>query len=96
MPAVWMPPSMHRLQRREAFLGGVAQTLVAGHEGALGRRLLLLVEHRRLDGADLAVEPALGPGLLGSGLRLEAPLVDVVAGDSAALGDPLGSGELVG
>ena len=59
-------------------------------------RLLVLVEHRCLDRADLAVEPALGPGLLGLSLRLEPELVDVLAGDAAPLGDPLGGGELVG
>ena len=59
-------------------------------------RLLVLVEHRRLDRADLAVEPALGPRLLGLALRVEAELVDLLAGDAAALGDPLGGGELVG
>ncbi len=62
----------------------------------LAGRLLVLVEHRRLDAADLAVEAALGPGLLGLALRVEAELVDVLAGDAAALGDPLGGGELVG
>jgi hypothetical protein len=74
----------------------VSRSPCRGHECALGGRLLLLVEHRRLDRADLAVEPALGPRLLGPALRLEAPLVDVLAGDAAALGDPLGRGELVG
>ena len=65
-------------------------------ESALGGRLLVLIENRRLDRADLAVEPALGPRLLGLALRVEAELVDVLAGDAAALGDPLGGGELVG
>jgi hypothetical protein len=36
------------------------------------------------------------PGLLGLALRVEAELVDLLAGDAAALGDPFGRGELVG
>ena len=86
----------HRLQRSEPLQRGVAQALVAGDECALGRRLLVLVEHRRGDAADLPVEPALGPRLLGLLLRGEAERVDVLAGDAAALGDPLRGGELVG
>ena len=62
----------------------------------LAGRLLVLVEHRRLDAADLAVEAALGPGPLGLALRVETELVDLLASDAAALGDSLGGGELVG
>ena len=50
VPAVWMPPSITGLSDCEALERGVAQALVAGDEGALRRRLLLLVEDRRLDG----------------------------------------------
>ena len=63
---------------------------------ALAGGLLLLVEHRRLDRRDLPVETALVPRPLGAQLRLESEGVDVLAGDAAALGDPLGGGELVG
>ncbi len=86
----------HRFQRRQAIQRGVAQALVARDESALGGRLPVVVEDRRLDRADLAVEPALGPRLLGLALRVETELVDLLAGDAAALGDPLGGGELVG
>ena len=91
-----MPPSSTGLQRGQALERGVAQALVAGDDVALGGRLLVLVEHRRLDRADLPVEAALGPRLLGLALRVEAELVDLLAGDAAPLGDPLGGGELVG
>ena len=87
----------HRLQRGQALERGVAQTLVAGDDVRVSPvGCLSLVEHRRLDAADLAVEAALGPRLLGLALRVEAELVDVLAGDAAPLGDPLGGVELVG
>ena len=96
VPAVWMPPSITGFSaaRPSSVVSRSPWSRVTN--ARFGRRLLLLVEHRRLDRADLTVEPALGPGLLGLALRLEAPLVDVLAGDAAALGDPLGGGELVG
>ena len=75
---------------------GFRAALVARDDVQLARRLLLLIEHRRLDRADLPVEPALGPGLLGLLLGGQAERVDVLAGDAAALGDPLGGLELVG
>ena len=83
------------LQRRQSLEGGVAQALVARDDVPLAGRLLLVVEHGRLDAADLAVEPAFGPRLGGLALRVEAELVDVLAGDATALGDALGGGELV-
>ena len=91
-----MPPSRTGLQLRQPFGGGVAQNLVAGDDLLLAGRRLLLVEHRCRDPADLAVEAALGPGLLGLALRSQAELVDILAGDAAPLGDPLGGLELVG
>ena len=96
MPAVWIPPSSDRLELAQALQRGVPQTLVLGDDVPVTGRLLVLVEHRRLDAADLTVEAALGPGLLGLALRVEPELVDLLAGDAAALGDPLGGGELVG
>ena len=78
------------LQRR------LAQALVAADEVPLGGRLLVLVEHRRLDRGDLAVEPVLIPGTLGMLLRHQAEVVDVGSSDAAPLGDALGGGELVG
>ena len=86
----------HRVQRSQALQRGVAQALVARDDVPLARRLLLLVEHRRLDPTDLPVEPALGPGLLGLLLGCQPERVDVLAGDAAPLGDPLGGLELVG
>ena len=84
------PAVQHGLQRREPLQRGIPQPLVARHRGASTGGLTLLSEHGRLDRADLAVEPALGPRLLGLLLRLKTELVDVLAGDSALLGDPLG------
>jgi hypothetical protein len=86
----------HGFEGSQALQRRVAQALVACDRRALGRRLPVLVEDRRLDRADLAVEAALGPRLLGLTLRVEAELIDLLAGDAATLGDPLRRGELVG
>jgi hypothetical protein len=91
-----VPALYHRVQRGEPFQGGVAKALVPGDHMAVRGRLLVLVEHRRLDATDLPVEAALDPGLLGLALRVEAELVDLLAADAAPLGDPLRGGELVG
>src|SRR3984957_15401009 len=85
-----------RLELAQALQRGVPQTLVLGDDVPVTGRLLVLVEHRRLDAADLAIEAAFGPGLLGLALRVEPELVDLLASDAAALGDPLGGGELIG
>src|SRR6201992_513973 len=90
------PALEDRLELAQALQRGVPQSLVLGHDVPVTGRLLVLVEHRGLDAADLAVEAALGPGLLGLALRVEPELVDLLAGDAAALGDPLGGGELIG
>src|SRR5277367_3857781 len=90
------PALENRLELAQALQRGVPQTLVLGDDVPVTGRLLVLVEHRRLDAADLAVEAALGPRLLGLALRVEPELVDLLAGDAAALGDPLGGGELIG
>ena len=60
----------------------------------LARRLAVVAEHRRLDRRDLALEAALVPRLLRLALRVEAPLVEVLAGDAALVGDALGGAEL--
>src|ERR1700722_15959819 len=85
-----------RLELAQALQRGVAQTLVLGDDVSVAGRLLVLVEHWGLDAADLTVEAAFGPGLLGLALRVEPELVDLLAGDAAALGDPRGGGELIG
>ena len=85
-----------RLETSQALGCGVPQTLVPAHHVALRGGLLVLVNDRSLDRRDLAVEPVLVPGPLGLLLRDQSEVVQVGAGDAAALGDSLGSGELVG
>ena len=63
---------------------------------ALGRGLFVFVDHRGLECGDFAVEAVLVPGPLGLLLRDQAEVVEVGAGDTAALGDPLGRSELIG
>ena len=86
----------HRLEAGQGLHRGVAQALVTADHVPLVGGSLVLVEHRRLDRGDLAVEAVLVPGPLGSLLRQEAQMVEVLASDAAALGDSLGGGELVG
>jgi hypothetical protein len=45
---------------------------------------------------DLPVEPVLVPGPLGALLGQEPEVVQILAGDAAALGDAFGGGELIG
>ena len=74
----------------------VAQPLVAGDERASRRSAALLVEHRRLDRQDLALEAALVAGRGPCCCEASAKRVDVLARDAAVLGDALGGAELVG
>ena len=83
-----------RLELRERLHRRVAQALVARDHLRLAGRLTVLAEDRRLDRRDLALEAALVPRLLRLALRVEAPLVEVLTGDAAVVGDALGGAEL--
>jgi hypothetical protein len=65
----------------------VSRSLVAV-TGARSTSLLVLVEHRRLDRAELRSKTALGPRLLGLALRVE-PNWSISSRVCAPLGDPL-------
>ena len=84
----------HRLELREPLHRGVAQALVARDRLRLPRGLTVVADHRRVDRRDLALEPAFVPRDLRLALRVEAPLVEVLAGDAAVVGDALGRAEL--
>lgn len=86
----------HRLEPGQALHGGVAQALVTADHVALVGGSLVLVENRRLDRGDLAVEAVLVPGPLGPLLGQEPEVVEILASDAAAFGNPLGGGELIG
>ena len=86
----------HRLQRRQALERGVAQALVPG-DGARSRVGCLFSSST---GASMRLisrskRPSAQACLA---LRCESKpnSVDLLAGDAAALGDPLGGGELIG
>ena len=86
----------HRLEPAQPLRGGLAQALVARHGSGLTGRGAVSVQNRCLDGDDLAVEPAVGPGLGRVGLRPGAEGIEIVASQAAALRDPLGGDVLVG
>ena len=79
----------HGPQFGQRLQAGLAQALVAVHRSGLAGRLAVRVQHRRLHRHDLAVEPPVGPGQLGQGLRAQAEAVHLVAGQAAPVGDPL-------
>ncbi len=82
------------LQRGQRLERGVAQPLVP-FDPVRGRgRLAVVAGVGRVDGEDLALEPALGPRRLRPLLRLEAEAVTVLAGDAPLVGDALGPLEL--
>src|SRR6185437_16121544 len=84
-----------RAQFAQAFERRFAQAFVAADGAGLAGGLALLVQDRRVDRQDLAVETALGPCLRGKLLRAQPELVELLAGEAALDGDPLGAGELV-
>ena len=96
VPAVCRPSGSTVLSCGEALEGGVAQALVGVDGAGLAGRLALLVEDRRGQRRDLALEAALVDGDPGLLLRGQAERVDDLAGEAAVPGDPVGRLELVG
>ena len=86
----------HGLERRQLLERRLAQALVAVDDVGLARGLALVVEHRRRDRDDLALEPALAPGPARPLLGLQAEGVALVATDAPLVGDALGPLELRG
>ena len=96
VPAVCRPSGRTDFSAGQPLQRGVAQALVGVDDAGLAGRLALLVEDRRLDRRDLALEAALVDGDARLLLRGEAERVEVLAGDAAVRGDPVGALELVG